>query len=63
MLPQGSPVSIRVARWKAALLSSQGRGIVPQDIWKKESLGLSRLTAGNPGFPRLVLVTSRSFSG
>ena len=29
MWPQGSPVSIRVARGSAALLSSHGRGIVP----------------------------------
>ena len=31
MWPQGSPVSIRVARGSEALLSSHGRGIGPQD--------------------------------
>ena len=44
------------------LLSSHGRGIGPQDALK-DSQGLSRVTAGNPGFPRPVPVTSGSFSG
>ena len=35
--PQGIPVSIRVARGSAALLSSQGRGIGPQVALKGES--------------------------
>ena len=60
--PQGSPVSIRVARGTAALLSSPGRGIWPQDVLKGESRGLSRVAAGYPGFPRLVMVTSESSS-
>jgi len=49
--PQGSPVSIRFVRGSAALLSSHGRGIGPQDSLKGESRGLSRVAAGNPGFP------------
>ena len=32
--PQGSPVSIRVARGSVALLSSHGRGIGPHDALK-----------------------------
>ena len=39
------------------------RGIGPQDALKKDSPDFSRVAAGNPGFPRLVLVTSGSFSG
>ena len=54
---------MRVARGSASLLSSHGRGIWPQDALKKDSRGLSRVAAGNPGFPRLVPVTSGSFSG
>ena len=45
------------------MLSSHGREIGTQDALKKESRGLSQVAAGNPGFPRLVLVTSGSFSG
>ena len=30
---------------------------------KKDSRGFSQVTAGNPGFPRLMPVTSGSFSG
>ena len=63
MWRQGSQVSIRVARGSMALLSSHGRGTGPQDALKKDSRGLSRVAAGNPGFPQLVPVTSRSFSG
>ena len=37
-------------------------GIWPQDVLKKVSRGLSRVEAGNPGFPRLVQVTSGGFS-
>ena len=33
-----------------SLLSSHGRGIGPQDA-PKDSQGLSRVAAGNPGFP------------
>ena len=58
----GTQFPIRVARGSRALLSSHGRGIGPQDALKKDSRGLSRVSEGNPGFPRLVLVTSGSFS-
>ena len=61
--PQGSPVSIPVARVSAALLLSHSRGIGPQDMLTGESQSLSRVTAVNPGFPQLVMVTSGSFSG
>ena len=44
------------------MLSSYGRGIGPQDALKGESQGLSRFVAGNPGFPRLVMMTSGNFS-
>ena len=60
---QGSPVSIGGVSGSVALLSNQGRGIRPQDALKKDSRGLSQVVAGNPGFPRLVPVTSRIFSG
>ena len=60
---QGSQVSMRVARGSPSLLSSHGRGIGPQDMLKKDSRGLSQVAAGNPEFPRLVPVTSGSFSG
>src|SRR5574337_12317 len=59
---QGSRVSMRVARGSASLLPSHGRGIWPGDVLKKVSRGLSRVEAGNPGFPRLVQVTSGGFS-
>ena len=58
--PQGSPVSIRVARGSVALLWIHCRGIQPQDALKGEFRGLSRHSAGNPGFPQLVRVTSGS---
>ena len=60
--PQVSPVSIRVVRGSAALLSTHGRGVGPQDALKGEPRGFSRVAAGNPWFPRLVTVTSGSFS-
>ena len=63
MWPQGSSVSIRVAKGSMALLWSRGRGIGPQDASKGEYRGLSGVAAGNPGFPRHVTVTSGSFSG
>ena len=59
---QGSRVSMRVARGSSSLLPSHGRGIWPRDVLKKVSRGLSRVEAGNPGFPRLVQVTSGGFS-
>ena len=59
---QGSHVSLHVARRSASLFSSHGRGIGPEDVLKKDSRGLSWVAAGNPGFHRLVPVTSGSFS-
>ena len=61
--PQRYPVSIRVARESPALLLIHGTEIAPQDALKGESRSLFRVAAGNPGFPRLVMVTSGSFSG
>ena len=43
------------------LLSSHCRGIGPQDA-PKDSQGLSRVAAGNPGFPGLEPVTSGRLS-
>ena len=63
VLCQGSQVSMRVGRGTTSLLSSHGRGIGPQDALKKDSRVLSQVSAGNPGFPRFVQVTSGSFSG
>ena len=40
-----------VARGSSSLLSSQGRGIGPQEGLKKDSRGLSKVAAGNLGFP------------
>ena len=62
MLPQGSPVSIPVVRGSAGLLSRHGRGIGLQFALKGESLGLSRVAAEKFGFPRVVTVTSGTFS-
>ena len=58
----GSHVSMRVARGSASLLSSHGRGIGPQEALKNDSQGLFPVAAGNPGFSRLVLVTSGSLT-
>ena len=41
-------------RGSASLLSSPERGQGPQDTWKKDYRGLSRVVAGNPHFPRLL---------
>ena len=57
---QRSRVSMRVARGSASLLPSHGRGLWPRDVLKKVSRGLSRVEAGNPGFPRLVQVDRKS---
>ena len=57
----GSQISMRVVRWSASLLSSHGRGNRAKDMLK-DSRGLSGVMAGNPGFRRLVPVTSGSFS-
>ena len=51
-----SRVPMRVARGSVSLLSRQGKGIWPRDMLKKVSRVLSRVEAGNPGFPRLVQV-------
>ena len=49
MLPQGSQVSIRVARASTGVLWSQGRLIKPQFAWKGESQVVSRVAAGSAG--------------
>ena len=59
---QGSPVSIWVVMGSKAILSNHGSRIRPQDALKGESRSLSRLAAGDPGFPRFVMVTSGTFS-
>ena len=46
MLPQGSQVSIRVARGNAGLLWSHGRGMKSQFAWKGESQGVSQVAGG-----------------
>ena len=55
----GSPCEWRGG---ARLYSSHSRGIWPRDVLKKVSRGLSRVEAGNPGFPRRVQVSSGGFS-
>ena len=55
----GGPVDPQAA---PDTLPSHGRGLWPRDVLKKVSRGLSRVEAGNPGFPRLVQVTSGGFS-
>ena len=62
-LGQESQASMPVARGSASLLSSHGRGLGLQDALKKDSRGLSRVVAGNPGFHQLLPVTLGSFSG
>ena len=54
--------SMHVVRGSPSLFSSHGRGIGPEEVLKKDSRGLSWVAAGNPGFHRLVPVTSGSFS-
>ena len=54
VLPQGSPISIRVPRGSAALLLGHGRGIWSQDPLKGESQGHSRVATGNPEFPGIT---------
>ena len=49
MLPQGSQVSIQVARASAGVLWSHGRGIRSQFAWKGESQGVSRVATGSVG--------------
>ena len=45
VLPQGSQVSILVARARAGVLWSHSMGIRPQFAWKVESQGVSRVVA------------------
>ena len=60
---QGSQVSLRVARRSALWLSSNGRGLGPQDALKRDSRGLSRVVAGKSRFPRLLPGTLGNFPG
>ena len=53
LLPQGSQVSIQVARGSAGLHWSHGREIRPQFTWKGESQGVSRCAAGSLGSIKL----------
>ena len=53
VLPQGSQVSIQVARASTGVLWSHGRGIRPQFAWKGESQGVSRVAAGSVGSLKL----------
>ena len=49
MFPQGSQVSIRVARAGAGVLWSNSRGIRTRFAWKGESQGVSRVAAESVG--------------
>ena len=49
VLPEGSPVAIRVVRGSVGLLWSHGRGIRPQFAWKGKSQGVSQGAAGSLG--------------
>ena len=60
---QGSQFSLRVARGSALWLSSNGRGLGPQDALKRDSRGPSRAAAGKPHFPRLLPGTLGNFPG
>ena len=57
----GSQVSLRVARRSGLWLSSNGRGLGPQDALKRDSRGLSRVVAGKSRFPRLLAGTLGNF--
>ena len=66
MLPQGSQVSIRVARGSVGLLWSHDRGMRSQFAWKGESQGVSRGAAGSLGsleLPRRPEEASNLVSG
>ena len=54
MLPQGSQVSIRVARASAGVLLSHSRGLRPQFAWKGESQGVPRVAAGSVSSLKLL---------
>ena len=56
---QGSQRS--VARRSALWLSSNGRGLGPQDALKRDSPGLSQVVAGKSRFPRLLSGTLGNF--
>ena len=47
---------------KRVIALESWRGLGPQDALKKDSRGLSRVSAGNPGFPLLASVNSGSSS-
>ena len=51
-----------ICKGEHGIALSHSRGIGPLDALKGELRVLSRGAAGNPGFPRLVTVTSESFS-
>ena len=53
VLPQGSQVSIQVARASSGVIWSHGREIRPQFSWKGESQGVSRIASGSVGFLKL----------
>ena len=53
VLPQGSQISIRVARASAGVAWFHGRGIRPQFAWKRDSQGVSRVVAGSAVSPEL----------
>ena len=63
LLPQALSCQRYLRPPLSSMLSSHGRGIKPQDASKKNSRGLSRGVAGNPGFPWLVPMTSGSLAG
>ena len=54
VLPQGSQVSIRVARASAGVLLSHSRGLRPQFAWKGESQGVPRVAAGSVSSLKLL---------
>ena len=53
VLPQGSQVSIQVARASSGVIWSHSREIRPQFAWKGESQGVSRIVSGSVGFLKL----------
>ena len=68
VLPQGIPVPIQIVgeAWDCSPVQAgefQSRGIGPQFALKGESGGLSRVVAGNFGFPRVATVTSHGAYG
>ena len=53
VLPQGSQVSIQVARASVGVIWSHGREIRHQFAWKGESQGVSRIASESVGFLKL----------